>query len=200
VLFVVRYGLRSTRTKNAFCNLKKVGFVPLSFVVGVKVLSRKFEDIILLTAREQKLLEQLEPRAQEAGIEIVYLEVVGPKKSPIIRVYIDTEGGVDFDVILQAQAWMGEFFDEIDPFPGAYTLEVSSPGIDRPLRTPEHFKRYCGCKVNVRTQEPIDGRSNYKGKLLDANSAEITVEVDDIQTVIPFNNIKKANLIGEIEF
>jgi ribosome maturation factor RimP len=52
----------------------------------------------------------------------------------------------------------------------------------------------------VRTQEPIDGRSNYKGKLLDANSAEITVEVDDIQTVIPFNNIKKANLIGEIEF
>ena len=95
----------------------------------------------MLTHKEQSLLDAIEPRAQAEGIEIVTIEIVGAKKAPTIRVYIDTDHGVGFDELSSAQAWMGDLMDEIDPFPGAYTLEVSSPGIDRPLRTIEHFER-----------------------------------------------------------
>ena len=100
----------------------------------------------MLTHKEQSLLDALEPRAVAEGLEIVTLEVVGAKKAPTIRVYIDTDHGVGFDELSSAQSWMGDLMDEIDPFPGAYTLEVSSPGIDRPLRTPEHFERFAGEK------------------------------------------------------
>ena len=79
----------------------------------------------MLTAKEASLLAALEPRAQECGVEVVTVEVVGAKKAPTIRVYIDTEDGVSFDALSSAHVWVNEIMDELDPFPGAYTLEVS---------------------------------------------------------------------------
>ena len=99
----------------------------------------------MLTAKEKSLLSALEPRAASEGVEIVTLEIVGSKKAPTIRVYIDAAGGISFDELARTQAWVGDVMDELDPFPGAYMLEVSSPGIDRPLRTPEHFARFEMC-------------------------------------------------------
>ncbi|MDD7368688.1 MAG: ribosome maturation factor RimP, partial [Berryella intestinalis] len=93
----------------------------------------------MLTAKEQQLLGALEPRAAEEGVEIVTVDVIGSRKSPTIRVYIDTPEGVSFDQLSSSQVWINEIMDRLDPFPGAYMLEVSSPGIDRPLRTPKHF-------------------------------------------------------------
>lgn len=75
-------------------------------------------------------------------------------------------GGISFDELARTQAWVGDVMDELDPFPGAYMLEVSSPGIDRPLRTPEHFARFAGETVTVKTTGPIDGRSSFTGELL----------------------------------
>ena len=89
----------------------------------------------MLSSKEASLLAALEPRAEAEGIEIVTVEVVGSRKAPTIRVYLDTPEGIAFEDITAAQVWVNEIMDEIDPFPGAYTLEVSSPGIDRPLRT-----------------------------------------------------------------
>ena len=106
----------------------------------------------MLTAKEQKLLDALEPTAAASGVEIVTLEIMGSKKAPTIRVFIDTEEGVSFDELASAQVWINRIMDEIDPFPGAYMLEVSSPGIDRPLRTKEHFARFrrrAGCGEDV---------------------------------------------------
>ena len=82
----------------------------------------------MLTAKEQKLLDALEPTAAASGVEIVTLEIMGSKKAPTIRVFIDTEEGVSFDELASAQVWINRIMDEIDPFPGAYMLEVSSPG------------------------------------------------------------------------
>ena len=113
----------------------------------------------MLTAKEQSLLAALEPRAAEEGIEIVTVEVVGAKKAPTIRVYIDTPEGVSFDQLASSQRWINDIMDEIDPFPGAYMLEVSSPGIDRPLRTPAHFARFAGEVAVIATKAPIDVRS-----------------------------------------
>ena len=109
----------------------------------------------MLSSKEASLLAALEPRAADEGIEIVTVEVVGSRKAPTIRVYLDTPEGITFEEITTAQAWVNEIMDELDPFPGAYTLEVSSPGIDRPLRTPEHFARFAGDEVYVMTTSPV---------------------------------------------
>ena len=89
----------------------------------------------MLSKKEQQLLDALAPRAEQEGVEIVTVEVAGAKKAPTIRVYIDTPDGVSFDELSSAQAWINDLMDELDPFPGAYTLEVSSPGRCAPRST-----------------------------------------------------------------
>lgn len=154
----------------------------------------------MLTHKEQQLLEALEPRAAAEGIELVTLEIVGSRKAPTIRVYIDTKNGVSFDELSSTQAWMGEIMDEIDPFPGAYTLEVSSPGIDRPLRTIEHFERFAGEDCVVKTKSPVNGRSSFSGTLAGIAGNSVVVEADGNTYEIPFDFIKKANVKGKIDF
>ncbi len=154
----------------------------------------------MLTKREQSLLDALEPHAKAQGIEIVMLEIVGAKKSPTIRVYIDTKNGVSFDELSSAQAWINDLMDEIDPFPGAYMLEVSSPGIDRPLRTLEHFERFAGERVVVKTTSPIDGRSTFSGTLVGVEGKNVIVECEADRFEVPYESIKKANVKGTIDF
>ena len=154
----------------------------------------------MLTHKEQSLLDALEPRATAEGIEIVTIEIVGAKKAPTIRVYIDTDHGVGFDELSSAQSWMGDLMDEIDPFPGAYTLEVSSPGIDRPLRTQDHFVKFAGEKCVVKTTGPIDGRSSFSGELKGMNDGNVLVDVDGTVYAIPHSAVKKANVKGTFEF
>lgn len=154
----------------------------------------------MLSNKERQLLGALEPRARQEGIEIVTIEVVGAKKSPTIRVYIDTDHGVTFDELSAAQAWINEIMDELDPFPGAYTLEVSSPGIDRPLRTPEHFQRFAGQTAVVKTVGPIDGSSSFTGDIVSADEGQVVLSVDGSDRTIPFDQIKKAHLKGTIDF
>ena len=154
----------------------------------------------MLTRREQGLLDALEPQATAQGIEIVMLEIVGSKKSPTIRVYIDTDHGVSFDELSSAQAWINDLMDEIDPFPGAYMLEVSSPGIDRPLRTLEHFVRFAGEQVCVKTKSPIDGRSTFTGTLEGVEGDNVVIDCEHDRFEVPYEMIKKANVKGTIDF
>ena len=154
----------------------------------------------MLSAKEQQLLDALEPRAVTEGVDIVTIEIVGGKKSPTIRVYIDVEGGVGFDELVSAQEWIDKIVEDIDPFPGAYTLEVHSPGIDRPLRTPAHFMRFVGEDVYVVTTRPIEGRSRFNGVLESADESNICVECDDVSFNIEYSDIKKAHVKGKFEF
>jgi len=154
----------------------------------------------VLTGKEQKLLEALEPRARQEGVEIVTLEITGARKSPTIRVYIDTDQGVGFDELASAQAWINGIMDEIDPFPGAYMLEVSSPGIDRPLRTPEHFARFVGERAVVKTSGPVEGRSNFSGVIVATDGDSVTLDCDGTSFEIAFAQIKRANLKGTVTF
>lgn len=154
----------------------------------------------MLTGKEKSLLEAMEPRAASEGVEIVTVEIVGSKKAPTIRVYIDAPGGVSFDELARTQAWVGEMMDEMDPFPGAYMLEVSSPGIDRPLRTPEHFQRAVGETAVVKTHGPIEGRSSFTGTLTGFSDGAVLLEVDGDSAVIPYDQIKKARIKGTVDF
>lgn len=154
----------------------------------------------MLSKKEQQLLELLEAHAPAGDIEIVTVEVIGSSRAPVIRVYIDSKDGVSFKELTESQEWIGQLMDEVDPFPGAYTLEVSSPGIDRPLRTPAHFARFAGDDAKIKTKSPIDGQSNFKGTIVSADEGSVVLDVDGNQVSIPFESIRRANLVGKVDF
>lgn len=168
------------------------------FATAEQIAEESEEEV--LTAKERSLLEALEPRAEQEGIEIVTVQIVGAKKSPTIRVYIDTPEGVSFDALASSQAWINEMVDEIDPFPGAYMLEVSSPGIDRPLRTPAHFERFAGQTAVIKTKAPIGGRGNWTGQLGGCKDGMVLITLDDQTEEIPLTSIKRAHLKGTVDF
>ena len=154
----------------------------------------------MLTHKEQSLFAALAPQAQQKGIEIVTVEVTGSKKSPTVRVYIDTDHGVGFDELSEAQSWINETMERIDPFPGAYMLEVSSPGVDRPLRTPEHFNRFAGQTAVVSTAKGIDVRSRFCACIVSADDEKLVLDDAGKMIEIPFELIKRAHLKGVIDF
>ncbi len=154
----------------------------------------------MLSKKEAELLGALTPRAEQEGIEIVTVSVVGAKKAPTIRVFIDTPEGVSFDELSSAQSWINDIMDAIDPFPGAYTLEVSSPGIDRPLRTIEHFARFVGDTCVVKMAHPIEGRSNFTGEIISAEADSVVLNVEDQTVTLPLSEMKRAHLKGIIDF
>ncbi len=154
----------------------------------------------MLSKKESELLDALAPRAAEEGVEIVTVSVVGAKKAPTIRVFIDTESGVSFDELASAQAWINDIMDALDPFPGAYTLEVSSPGIDRPLRTMEHFKRFVGDTCVVKMGHPIEGRSNFTGVIVSAEGEDVVLDVDGAEVTLAHSDMKRAHLKGMVDF
>ena len=154
----------------------------------------------MLSNKEKQLLGALAPRAEAEGMEIVTIEVVGSKKSPTIRIYIDTPKGVGFDELSAAQVWINEIMDELDPFPGAYMLEVSSPGIDRPLRTPEHFQRFMGDTAVVKTTEPLEGSSSFTGEILAVDTEAVELLANKEQVRIPYSSMKRAHLKGTVDF
>lgn len=154
----------------------------------------------MLTGREKKVLEALEPAAEANGVEIVTVEIMGSKKAPTIRVFIDTPNGVGFDELAAAQVWIDQIIDELDPFPGAYTMEVSSPGIDRPLRTLEHFTRFAGEQAQLTLKQSIEGRGRMTGTLLEPVGETINIDVDGTTYSVPLANIKRAHVIGTVDF
>lgn len=170
----------------------------MRLAAGYPIAEESEEEV--LTAKERSLLEALEPRAEQEGIEIVTIQIVGAKKSPTIRVYIDTPDGVSFDELASSQAWINEIVDDIDPFPGAYMLEVSSPGIDRPLRTPAHFERFAGETAVIKTKSPIEGRGNWTGQLVGCKDGNVLIAVDGQTEEIPLTSIKRAHLKGTVDF
>ena len=159
----------------------------------------------MLGAGEQRLIDAIEARAEKLGLgdklEIVSLELAGSKKSPIVRVFIDCNGGVNFDQLSLAQSWINAVMEEIDPFPGSYVLEVSSPGIDRPLRKPEHFAKQLGKKAKLKLVAPQENRGTWAGLIKKSDDESVELETEEgIVKKFYFKDIRKANLVGEIDF
>jgi ribosome maturation factor RimP len=111
-----------------------------------------------------------------------------------VRLFIDRPEGISIEDCERASREVAALLDVEDPIPIAYTLEVSSPGFDRVLRTPAHFARFVGERVFVELRVPRDGRRRYTGTLLAADDSGITVEVDKQTVEVPFGEIGKARL------
>lgn len=140
------------------------------------------------------VMELVEPVAVERGLELVDVEFQAHGKRSVLRLYIDRPGGVGLDDLAAVSREVSDVLDAHDAVPGQYTLECSSPGINRRLRKPEDFARFCGKSVRVRTSTPIAGSRNFAGLLVAASGDAI--EIDDTargRLAVPLRAIERAH-------
>ena len=122
----------------------------------------------------QDLFAVLQPVVTAAGLELVDVEL----KSGVLQVTVDREGGVDLEALTDANRAVSTLLDEVDPIPGRYSLEVSSPGIERTLRTPVHFAKAVGATVSVKTRPQVPGERRLRGTLVASDDDGFALAVD----------------------
>lgn len=153
-----------------------------------------------VTALRDRLLALLEPLVERLGYELVDVEWVSAPGGGIVRVYIDQPdaalGHIGIEDCERTSREVSALLDLDDPVPGAYSLEVSSPGFDRVLRLPRHYARFVGQRVRVELRVARDGRKRYTGALLRVNGNGIELEADPLTVRIGFDEIAKARLVG----
>ena len=140
----------------------------------------------------------LTPLVEGLGYELWELEYSPARGNGCLRLYIDTEAGITLDDCERVSRAVSELLDAEDPIPGQYTLEVSSPGLERPLRTAQQFARFVGATVFVETVQPHEGRRRFKGALTAAGAETVEVEVDGQRWTLPISGIRKAHLAPDV--
>ncbi len=146
---------------------------------------------------ERIVSEMLEPIVTSQGMELVDVEYKREPRGWVLRIYIDKEGGVSLDDCVSVSSEVGTVLDVEDFFQSPYTLEVSSPGLNRVLRKEEDFKRFKDKLVRIRTREAVGQRKNFRGRLLGCAHGLVHIEVGEQVFCIPLSNVARANL--EIE-
>lgn len=133
--------------------------------------------------------------ADGEAMEVIDVELrrEGTRAGRVLRLYLDKEGGPSVDDLGRVSRQLSELLDAQDIVEGSYTLEVSSPGINRPLKKPEHFQRFIGKRVRIRTGDMIDGRRSFLGILSEVSGDTIRIEVEGKSYQIPFSMIEKSN-------
>lgn len=146
------------------------------------------------------LHEKLEKLADSMGYELVGCECIPMGGRQVFRIYIDSEKGVSVDDCSKLSRQVSAMMDVDEPFQSRYVLEVSSPGIDRPLFELKHYQKYVGCKIKLRLYAAINQRRQFKGILQRVDGENIHVLVDDSEkeVVLPFSAIEKGNLISDV--
>ncbi|MFC1664323.1 ribosome maturation factor RimP [Pseudomonadota bacterium] len=143
---------------------------------------------------ESDLKRMFQPVTEALGFELIAVEIQGVGGGCLVRLYIDSDKGVNVDDCALVSRQVSALLDVEDPIEGEYTLEVSSPGVDRPLVELEHFEKVIGERIKVRTNEYILGRRRFTGKLLGLANENISIDVDGEIYEIPFSSIEKARL------
>ena len=139
----------------------------------------------------------VEPAVAALGYELVGIEYLAQGRHSLLRVYIDSESGITVDDCEQASRQISAVLDVEDPIKGQYTLEVSSPGLERPLFKPEHYERFKGNQVQLRLRVPVEGRRKFRGELQGVRGDDVVVVVDGEELTFPLQDIEKANLKAE---
>ena len=146
----------------------------------------------------RQLHDLLSPVITTLGYELVGVEYLpSGGGDATLRVYIDQENGIDVEDCQQVSHQVSGLLDVEDPIPGQYTLEVSSPGMDRPLFVAEHYQRFAGHKVRIQLAMPLDGRRKFTGLLQGMQGDDVAVEIDGETRLIPLDRVEKARLVPE---
>ena len=149
---------------------------------------------------EERVRTIAEGVAVDHGLELVHAEVSGPENKPIVRVFIDKPQGVTHEDCSEVSLHLGTILDVEDFIHSAYTLEVSSPGIERGLYKRADYERFAGSLARMKTQKPIAGQRNFRGRLLGIDGEEVLFEDRTSGRVrVPLNTIAKANLEIDVE-
>ncbi|WP_408954507.1 ribosome maturation factor RimP [Natroniella sp. ANB-PHB2] len=146
---------------------------------------------------ERIVMELAEPIVVSQGLELVDVEYNKEGPDWILRVFVDNIDGVSLDDCQQVSRDLSEQLDLKDPIEQSYLLEVSSPGIDRPLKTKQDFKRFSGELVEISTYAPVNGKKELTGKLLGLEGENVKLSLDGEELSIPFSKIAKTKLAVE---
>lgn len=144
---------------------------------------------------EQQIETLVEPLVKEKGLELVNVEYIKEGAHWYLRLYIDKDGGVDMDDCTNISHAVSEMLDLKNPIPQAYMLEVSSPGLERPLKKEEDFKRFQGSLVMVHTNSQFQGFKKFSGNLIGLINDEIVLEYEEKRIAIPRTLVKKTHLL-----
>jgi len=158
------------------------------------------ENRTITTMRNEELTELLSPIVANMGLECLGVEYSPSRSNSLVRVYIDAaDRAVTVDDCEAVSREVSATLDVHDPVPGRYTLEVSSPGLDRPLYTPGQFSRFVGSQAKLETNLAVDGRRRFQGTILKAGDAGIVIDQDGNAVTIGIDNIGKARLVPDLE-
>ena len=146
---------------------------------------------------EKGIIAALEAKGAEHGIDVVDVEVVGATKNPCVRVRIDHADEqaptITLDEVTAETGWISDAIDELDPFPATFTLEVSSPGLDRPLRRERDFVRFAGSDVSLSTTA-TEGRRKFSGRLEGVEGGRVVLTCDAERVEVPLDEVKKCKV------
>ncbi|MGQ0570409.1 MAG: ribosome maturation factor RimP [Armatimonadota bacterium] len=137
--------------------------------------------------------------ANRRGLALVGLDVLGEGRGTIVRVSVEGETGVSVEQCAEVAEELGRALDLHDPIPHGYTLEVASPGLDRPLRTGADFQRFAGRRIEVTMYEAVDGRRRWKGRLVGLEGDQVVLDVDAQSARLPLEGIARAHLVVEMD-
>ncbi|MDT8398856.1 MAG: ribosome maturation factor RimP [Pseudomonadales bacterium] len=140
-----------------------------------------------------------EPVVNAMGCQLWGIEYLGQGRHSLLRVYLDKETGVDIEDCVQVSKQLSSILDVEDPISGEYSLEVSSPGLDRPLFTLAQFSMFIGDQVKLRLTESFENRRNFTGQLKAVVDDEIVMIIGDEEYTLPFELVEKANIISRVE-
>jgi ribosome maturation factor RimP len=151
-----------------------------------------------MASRTSVLTALIEPVISAMGYKLWGVEYLGQGKHSILRVYLDKAGGVNIEDCAQASRQISSLLDVEDPITGEYTLEVSSPGLDRVLFSLEQFQEYAGYHAKIRLTESFEGQRNFTGQIKTVRDDEIVLIIGDEEYSLPYELIEKANLISQV--
>ena len=152
-----------------------------------------------MSSKLEQLQALLAPVVEALGYECWGVEFISQGRHSVLRVYIDRPEGILIDDCEAVSRQVSGILDVEDPISGEYTLEVSSPGMDRPLFTLEQFAKHAGEQVKIRLRAPYEGRRNYQGILRGVEEQDVVVLVDDHEYLLPIDSIDKANIIPRFD-
>lgn len=150
-----------------------------------------------LAKQELQLESVVEKAVAVTGFDLWGIELVRAGQHSILRVYIEHPDGISVDNCAEVSRQVSAVLDVEDPITNEYTLEVSSPGLDRLLFKLEQYAAYSDHQINLKTKMPIDGRRKFKGLLKGTENDSIVIEVDREEYVIPIKNIDKAQVVPQ---
>lgn len=146
-----------------------------------------------------RLQALLEPLLADLGYELVLLEFAPQSGSALLRLYIDSPGGITLEDCTRVSREVAAILDVEDPISTPYQLEVSSPGLDRPLTKPEHFERFAGADVKVQLLAPLNGRKRFTGRIQAASDEAVKLSTDLGVIDLAYSTIERARLIPDFD-